>query len=108
MKLFEFVDDNPVRINLISVLSQLKERIKSSDQSEFRTDDLIELLRDNEVYIDREGLTDLVTREPLNNIIKNINGDVVQFVGVESDSVDSPDKSESERTVKNMAKRAIK
>lgn len=108
MKLFEFVDDNPVRINLISVLSQLKERIKSSDQSEFRTDDLIELLRDNEVYIDREGLTDLVTREPLNNIIKNINGDVVQFVGVESDSVDSLDKSESERTVKNMAKRAIK
>jgi hypothetical protein len=110
MKLFEFAEDSPLRIGLVAVLTQLKERIKSSGGSGFKTSELIELLRNNGIHIDQNALADLITKDPLKNIIQNINGNNVSFVGIDSpDQFSSNDgESDTEKTVKNMAKRAIK
>ena len=45
---------------------------------------------------------------PLKSVIKNIQGDHVIFVGQEEDTAEKPEGGDSQDTVKQMAKRAMK
>jgi hypothetical protein len=45
---------------------------------------------------------------PLKNLIKNIQGDAVIFVGQEEKSTEKPEGGDSEKVVKQMAQRAMK
>lgn len=110
MKLFEFDSGNTLRIKLVAVTNQLKAEVEHNPESSMSTDELIELLRKNDITIDKSDLFDIVTKDPLKNIIKNINGDEVLFKGQESANTEigDPEESDTQKTLSTMAKRAMK
>ena len=110
MKLFEFADDNPLRVKLVAVVSQLKSRMQDTNNQEpMSTDAFLNLLKQNGVDIDISDLYDMVKKDPLVNIIKNINRHQVVFKGQESGDEESDlQPGENEKTLEKMAKSAMK
>ena len=74
------------------------------------TDELIDLLKKNDITIDKSDLFDIVTKDPLKNIIKNINGEEVQFKGQPGTGTEmaAPEESDTKKTLSTMAKKAMK
>lgn len=111
MRLFEFEDANPLRTKLVAVTNQLASEVKNMNDGELMTtDELVEKLKQNDIIIDKSDLFDIVTKEPLKNIIKNINGDEVVFKGQKNDLATStePKPDENQKTLAAMAKKAMK
>lgn len=109
MRLFEFADNDPLRVKLVAVASQLKSRISDTNTKEpMSTDALIELLAQNDIEVDKSDLYDMVKKEPLSNIIQNINGHEVLFKGQTSNDAGDLDPGENEKTREKMAKSAMK
>jgi len=107
MRLFEFKLDDPLRVKLIAATNQLKSRMEDTDNNEpMSTDAFLSLLRNKyDITIDKSDLYDMVKKDPLKNIIDNINGSEVIFKGQTANQLDvSPD--EAEQTVAKMAQRA--
>lgn len=109
MRLFEFAGNDPLRVKLVAVASQLKSRISDTNTKEpMSTDALIELLAQNDIEVDKSDLYDMVKKEPLSNIIQNINGHEVLFKGQTSSDEGDLDPGENEKTREKMAKSAMK
>lgn len=109
MRLFEFADNDPLRVKLVAVTSQLKSRISDTNTKEpMTTDALLELLAQNDIQIDKSDLYDMVKKEPLSNIIQNINGHEVIFKGQSANDASELDPGENEKTREKMAKSAMK
>lgn len=109
MRLFEFADNDPLRVKLVAVTSQLKSRISDTNTKEpMTTDALIELFAQNDIEIDKSDLYDMVKKEPLSNIIQNINGHEVIFKGQSASDESELDPGENEKTRAKMAKSAMK
>ncbi len=109
MRLFEFADNDPLRVKLVAVLSHLKSRISDTNTKEpMTTDALIELLAQNDIEVDKSDLYDMVKKEPLSNIIQNINGNEVIFKGQTPNDDSELDPGENEKTREKMAKSAMK
>jgi hypothetical protein len=109
MRLFEFVEDDPLRVKLQALSNQLKDRVVNSGQS-MSTDELLNFFKDNDIIIDKSDLFDIVKKEPLVNIIHNVNKDEVIFKGQEGAEQQgaTPKPSETKKTLSTMAKRAMK
>lgn len=114
MKLFEFDSGNSLRIKLVAVTNHLKAEVEHHPGSVMSTDELIDLLRKNDITIDKSDLFDIVTKDPLRNIIKNINGDEIVFKGQASTDTETdtemgePQTTDTQKTLSSMAKRAMK
>ena len=84
MRLFEFSDDDPLRVKLVAVTNQL-----------------------NNIGIAKNDLFDLIKKEPLSNIIDKTEGDQVIFKGqAGSPDKEAPDEQAAVR--QQMAKKALK
>ncbi len=106
MKLFEFADDDPLRVKLTAVTSQLKQ---FQEQSDFplSTDDFLKILRKHGISLDKSDLFDIVKKEPLKNVISDVNDQEVTFRGQESPEIEQgPDENEKVRS--QMASKALK
>ncbi len=110
MKLFEFDDSNSLRIKLVAVTNQLKAEVEHNPESSMTTDELLELLKQNDITIDKSDLFNIVAKDPLKNIIKNINGDEVLFKGQSEAGagLSEPEVSDTQKTVSTLAKKAMK
>jgi hypothetical protein len=107
MRLFEFQLDDPLRIKLVAATNQLKSRMEDTANNEpMSTDAFLSLLRNKyDITIDKSDLFDMVKKDPMKNIIDNINGNEIIFKGQRSNELGvSPD--EAEQTVAKMAHRA--
>jgi hypothetical protein len=109
MRIFEFAGDNPLSIKLAAVAKQLQDRVEKTGQS-ISTDQLLNFLRQNDIILDKPDLFDIVQKEPLKNIIKNVNKDEVTFVGQEDEDDMALDAKpdEAEKVRQQMAKSAMK
>lgn len=107
MRLFEFAGDDPLRIKLATVTKQLQDRVEKTGQT-ISTDQLLNFLRQNDIVLDKPDLFDIVQKEPLKNIIKNVNKDEVTFVGQEDEVSMDPKPDEAEKVRAQMAKSALK
>jgi hypothetical protein len=109
MKLFEFADDDPLRVKLVAVTNQLKDRIVQSGQT-MTTDELLNFLKGNDIVLDMSDLFDIVKKDPLKNIIHNINKEEVIFKGQEDTKQlgGEPKVGEHEKTRQQMASKALK
>lgn len=109
MRLYEFVEDDPLRVKLQAVANQLKDRVIDSGQT-ISTDELLNYFKDNDVIIDKADLFDIVKKEPLVNIIHNVNKDEVLFKGQEgAEQLSAPPKpSDNKKTLATMAKKQLK
>jgi hypothetical protein len=105
MRLFEFEKNDPLRIKLVAVASQLKADYEDS-QTQLSTDQLLQILTQHGITLDKTDLFNMVKKEPLKNIIDNINGTQVIFKGQEpiQGSTQSPDQAQ--KIVSQMAKNA--
>lgn len=83
MRLYEFDDRDPLRVKLMAVTNQLKEKLKGSPRT-WSTDELLDFLKSNDIVLDKSDLFDIVKKEPLVNIIDNVNDDQVIFKGQEN------------------------
>jgi hypothetical protein len=105
MKLFEFADDDPLRVKLVAVANQLKNRV-GEDGATMSTDELLNFFKQNDIILDKADLFDIVKKEPLKNIIQNVNKDQVQFVGQKDGNLE-PKPSENERVLSQMASKQV-
>ena len=107
MRIFEFAGDDPLRIKLATVTKQLQDRVEKTGQT-ISTDQLLNFLRQNDIVLDKSDLFDMVQKEPLSNIIKNVNKDEVTFIGQEDEVSAEPMPDEAEKVRKQLAKSALK
>lgn len=83
--------------------------VDNEEINDFTVDDILEYFQTYDVILDREDLYNMIKVPPLKNVIDNIQGDTVIFKGQESEATEMPDDPEAEKkTVKQMAKRAMK
>jgi hypothetical protein len=108
MRLFEFEDDDSLRVRLAGLVSQLRGRALDTGAKEpYSLAALRNKLHDAEINLDDEELRDMLEDPPLSNLIANIKGDQVIFKGIGPDTAELDDE-QSERTLDTMAKRAAK
>jgi hypothetical protein len=111
MRLFEFADDDPLRVKLMAVANQLKDRVVQSGQTQ-STDEFLNFLKANDIVLDKKDLFDIVKKEPLVNIIDNVNNDQVIFKGQENDiETEKPMQGQTpdhDKTLKQMASKQAK
>jgi hypothetical protein len=107
MKLFEFVDDDPLRVKLTAVCSQLKDQVIKSGKT-LSTDEFIAKLQQHGISLDPSDLFDLIKKEPLKNIIADISGHTVIFKGQSGEMDVGSDEDKNRETISNMAKKALK
>jgi hypothetical protein len=106
MLLYEFSDDDPLRVKLTAVTSQLKSRMDDKNSKEpMSTNALLNILNGEGISLSKSDLFDMIKKDPLKNIIQNINNDEVIFKGHTHDN-EVIDHDAAEKTVQQMAKRA--
>jgi hypothetical protein len=72
------------------------------------TDQLLDYFQDYDIILDVTDLYNMIQVPPLKQVIANIKGDEVIFKG-QPDGSDNPEqKTEQEKTVAKMAKKAMK
>jgi hypothetical protein len=106
MRLYEFVEDNPLRVKLVAVANQLKSKFTGNEK--MSTDAFLKKLKQNDIDLDKSDLFDIVKKEPLSNIISDVNSNEITFKGQDSDQMPTDDESENEKTLKSMASKALK
>jgi len=108
MRLYEFVDDNPLRVKLVALTDQLKDRFMELDPDEpVKVDDFLEYLRRHDIVIDKGDFYDIVKEEPLRNMIRNVKGQDIYFKGqtINDQPVGAPEAS---KIIKSMASKQAK
>ena len=112
MRLFEFDgrQDRAMTAQIVALINQLKHEIDGGevDPNNYTVDDLLDYFQQYDVILDVDDLYNMVKVPPLKDIITNIQGDKVVFKGYQGDTAEKPEGGDSEKTVKQMAKRAIK
>jgi hypothetical protein len=105
MRLFEFANDDPLRVKLLAVTSQLESEYKNSD-TPLSLDEFLDILRQNDVSLDESDIYNIIKKEPLVNIIDSIEQGNVIFKGQINDQGE-PKPSENQKTLQQMASRQI-
>jgi len=107
MRLFEFADDDPLRVKLTAVSSQLESRFKKVDQP-LPLQQFLDILRKNDIAVDESDLFDIIKKEPLVNIIDSIEGGNVIFKGQKSASPEDNGPDDNAKIRQQMAAKALK
>jgi hypothetical protein len=105
MRLFEFVGDDPLRVKLVAIADQLKGKYLHANKP-MSVDAFIQLMNSNDISVDISDLRDMITKEPLVNIIDDIKGDEIIFKGQKVDGKKPMSVDDAEKTVAKMAQRA--
>lgn len=109
MLLYEFDQNSALVSKIVALTNQLEQEIEDGGIDENVTvDDLLDYFQKYDVILDVTDLYNMIKVPPLKTIIKNIQGDRVVFVGQEEEKHERPSGGDEEKTVKQMAKRAMK
>ena len=108
MRLYEFIDDDSMRVKLTGIISQI--HAKSQDQGfkkPFSLTALLNILNASGIPLDEQQFREMVKEDPLKNLISNIKGNSVIFKG-EGDTADDEMEEPGADTnvLDKMAKRA--
>lgn len=107
MRLMEFADNDPLRVKLVAVTNHIKARLADSDSNRpMNTDAFLRLLKNNDIIISKSDLFDIAKKDPLKNIIDDVNGHEITFKGQGQDEQMAPDAEENQKVVSQMAQRA--
>lgn len=107
MRLFEFDSGSGSAIaKIVIAADQLKDEAKAGKLKDWDVDKLLNYFQDYDIILDRTDLYDMIKRPPLKSLIKNIKGDEVVWTGQEETA--TPEPTETEKTIQQMAKKALK
>lgn len=104
-------DQESALVSQIVVLSdQLQQDVESGEinPDDYTVDELLNYFQNYDVILGVDDLYGMVRVPPLKNVITNIQGDKVVFKGHQGDTAEKPEGGDSEKTVQQMAKRAMK
>lgn len=113
MLLFEFdgEQDRAIVSRIVALTNQLEQEIEDGevDPNNYSVDDLLDYFQAYDVILDIDDLYSMIKTPPLQDLIKNIQGDKVVFKGHEGvkPKYDAP-AGDDKKTVSQMAKRALK
>ena len=112
MLLFEFdqKQDSAMITQIVALTNQLEQEIEDGevDPNNYSVDQLLDYFQEYDIILDVDDLYNMITVPPLKDVITNIQGDKVVFKGYQGVKAEKPRGGASEKTVKQMAKRAIK
>lgn len=101
------IDDNPLRVKITSLLSQLRASYEDSGAKKpYTTNAVLQILRKDGVNLSKDDLYDIIKDDPIKNIISDFDKNV-HFKGVDTDSNQSA-TDDSEKIVKDKAIKATK
>lgn len=107
MLLNEFDNHNSLKVKLSSIVSHIRSRREDSGAKKpITVKSFINVLRDNDIYVNRNELLDMIKSAPLKNIIHDIKGDDILFKGDVIDRRSDSDRDKQQDTVEKMASRA--
>jgi galactitol-specific phosphotransferase system IIB component len=110
MFLYELEEQLDFSPRLVAITNQLKQYFDKKGYPEnFTVDDLLSYFAKYDIIIDTDDLYNMIQNPPLKDLISNIQGGKVVFVGQKDTKpdIDIPDKK-TDDVVKKMAKRAMK
>ena len=110
MFLFEFDQSGALVAKIVALTNQLEQDLEDGKiGTDYTVDQLLDYFQKYDVILDVNDLYNMIKVPPLKNIIKNIQGDKVVFVGQEetSQKYNAP-AGDNKKTVAQMAKRAMK
>lgn len=109
MFLFEFDNTKPLVGSIVVAIDQLKSDLEDQKINfDWDVDTLLQYFQKYDIILDKTDLYNMVGKPPLNQVIKNIQGDKVIFKGQEqTKAVDKP-ASDDKKVVAQMAKRSLK
>jgi hypothetical protein len=64
MRLFEFVGSDPLRVKLVAITDQLKDRYLHANKP-MSVDAFLQMMNDNDISVDISDLRDMISKEPL-------------------------------------------
>lgn len=112
MLLFEFDrdQDRAMVSQIVALTNQLQQDVESGevDADNYTLDELLDYFQKYDVILDTNDLYNMIKVPPLKDVITNIQGDKVVFKGHQGDTAEKPEGGDSEKTVQQMAKRAMK
>lgn len=102
--------DSAMVSQIVALTNQLQQAVESGeiDADNYTVDDLLDYFQKYDVILDVNDLYNMVKVPPLKGVITNIQGDKVVFKGHQGDTAEKPEGGDSEKTVQQMAKRAMK
>jgi hypothetical protein len=108
VRIFEIDDNDPLRVKLTAIVSQLRSEIKKSGfKKPYSLKAMISRLRDQGIAFSEQQFRDMAEQEPLSNLISNIDGDAITFKGTSTDdNNDAIAPGPESKTLEKMADRA--
>jgi len=110
MRLYEFANDDPLRVKLTAVVGQIQSRMEHTEEP-MSTDEFLDILKNNDIFIDKNDLFDMVKAEPLKNIVANVSSHQITFKGqpgADNDIGGEESPDELEKTRQQMASKQAK
>jgi hypothetical protein len=109
MYLFEFDNTKPLVGSIVVAIDQLKSDLNDSQVNfDWDIDTLLKYFQKYDIILDKTDLYNMVGKPPLNQVIKNIQGDKIIFVGQEELSPPAVQSTDNKKTVATMAQKALK
>lgn len=105
MYLYEFDDTKPIATKIVAATDQLKKDVESGAVQNWTLDELLNYFQKYDVILDPTDLYNMLKKDPLKQVVSNIQGDSVVFKGQEQP--EAP-KDENQKIVKQMADKAQK
>jgi hypothetical protein len=107
MRLYEFDDESSYVTKIVALSNQLKNDLDNGDiPLDFSVENLQDYFRKYDVILDRDDLYNMISKPPLKDVIRNIQGDKVVFKG--QDAPGEAPQDQNQKVVAQMAKNALK
>lgn len=101
------MDDDPLRVRITSLLSQLRARQKESGaKKNYNVDAVLNILGKDGIHISKDDLYDIIKDDPIKNIISDFDKGI-SFKGIDQTDKTLP-TNDSEKIVKDKAIKATK
>jgi hypothetical protein len=106
---FDRDQDSAMVSQIVALSNQLQQDVESGevDADNYTVDQLLDYFQQYDVILDVNDLYNMVRVPPLKGIITNIQGDKVVFKGHQGATAEKPEGGDSDKTVQQMAKRAM-
>lgn len=112
MKIQELFEDSSIdelKLELSAAINQIASRVKDTGANKpVNIHVILDVLSNLGIHLTDTQLRDMYTEPPLNNVISNIAGDNVTFIGQRAETTGAVKPDQSTSTLEKMAKRAAK
>ena len=105
------ITENPKLSKAIVAIDKLRDALDSKEiTANWTLDTLLKYFEKFDLILSPEDLYDMIKTKPLKDVISNIQGDEVIFKGLpqKEKHKDAPPPEETKKTIKKMAKHAMK